>query len=214
MKKKAFTFAELMISLVIVSVVAALLYPAITKYSPNTNKPLFQAAYRTLATAVGEIANTSNVNSIGGVANNAHGLCINFCNKVNIVPEGNVDDTCNTLCSDNEITTTNGMRWRFDQPAGGNFRVSVDVNASNNNLNSANQDNRVFNFQTNGQSLGVFSFTDANIISFDAGGNRIVNKENLKAQDSFWIDINPRGKVIDMSPAGWEDLEDSTNNLD
>ena len=54
-KYSAHTFAELMISLVVVSIIAALLYPMLAKFTPNSNKPLFQAAYRTLSVIISEI---------------------------------------------------------------------------------------------------------------------------------------------------------------
>ena len=41
-KIKAFTFAELMISLVIISVITVILYPTISDLAPNNNKFLFK----------------------------------------------------------------------------------------------------------------------------------------------------------------------------
>ena len=58
-KKTGITFAELMISLVVISVVAAILYPTIAQFTPNANKPLFKAAYNTLSVILAEITNTS-----------------------------------------------------------------------------------------------------------------------------------------------------------
>lgn len=216
MKKKylAHTFAELMISLVIVSVIAALVYPMLVRFNPDTNKPLFQAAYRTLTIVISEIVH-ANIN--GELPNaNANDLCQKFCARTNVVSETvNVLDennqiigenqltACNDVCNDTVITTTNGMRWHFNY-LNPNYRISVDVNSANNNLASSHNDGRTYNFGT-----GVYTFADNQIKT----NNDEYNHENLYNQDSFWIDIDNRGKIIDMSPAGWAHLEDSVDTL-
>jgi len=201
-KHSAFTFAELMVSLTIISIIAALLYPAISQHTPNTNKPLFQSAYRTLIVTIAEILNTRISPELDTGATSGKTLCTNFCNKVNVI---NPDkSSCATLCTANQLTTTNGMRWHFANYDGNVFKISVDVNASNNDIASTNGGN-VFAFN----NKGVFSFSDANIIT---GG--VYNKENLKSQDSFWITIDKFGKIVDMSIAGWTNLEDTPDTAD
>lgn len=220
MKKKylAHTFAELMISLVVVSVIAALVYPMLVRFNPDTNKPLFQAAYRTLTIVISEIVHANLDGELAqqnGNALSATELCQEFCARANVVSETvNVLDAnnqiigqnqltaCNDVCNDTVITTTNGMRWHFNY-LNPNYRISVDVNSANNNLASSHNDGTTFNFGT-----GVFTFTDANIIN-----NGEYNHDNLYNQDSFWINIDNRGKIIDMSPAGWAHLEDSVDTL-
>ena len=117
MKKKylAHTFAELMISLVVVSIIAALLYPMLAKFTPNTNKPLFQAAYRTLSVIISEIVH-ANINGElarqNGTPLTTTELCQEFCERANVVAEcnnnGQCSTDCNDLCADNIINTTNG----------------------------------------------------------------------------------------------------------
>jgi len=209
-KYSAHTFAELMISLVVVSIIAALLYPMLAKFTPNSNKPLFQAAYRTLSVIISEIVHA---NIDGELRKNSDGtqftaqeLCQEFCERANVVAENNVT-TCSTICDDDQIiTTTNGMRWHFNTN-NNDYRISVDVNPSNNDLTSANSDSANINAFDNN---GVFTFTDANIVN-NAG---VYNIQNLKTQDSFWIDIDSKGKILDMSPAGWANLEDSADTLE
>lgn len=134
-KKTGITFAELMISLVVISVVAAILYPTIAQFTPNANKPLFKAAYNTLSVILAEITNTSaqgqidtstsNDNATDEDGNNIvdengdaviisyNRFCMNFCEIANVVQEGDAASDCQTYCADNILTTSNGMRWRF-----------------------------------------------------------------------------------------------------
>ena len=136
-KKRAITFAELMISLVVISVIAALLYPMIAQFTPNVNKPLFKAAYSTLSTVLAEITNTTADGKLPDT------LCQSFCKKANTI-EDSTD--CTDLCNDNDnvLTTTNGMRWKFNKNDNYSspeysassetfqnvFQIIVDVNAS------------------------------------------------------------------------------------
>ena len=132
-RKRAITFAELMISLVVISVIAAILYPTIAQFTPNVNKPLFKAAHSTLSTVLIEIVSaeptgkiadytiTSTTEADGSTTktvtvNEQIELCEEFCKIANVVPETIGDATkseCNNYCNDDVITTTNGMRWRF-----------------------------------------------------------------------------------------------------
>ena len=201
MKKKylAHTFAELMISLVVVSIIAALLYPMLAKFTPNTNKPLFQAAYRTLSVIISEIVHAN----LNGELAHQNGnplsvteLCQEFCARANVVAEcnnnGQCSTDCNDLCTDQRINTTNGMRWHFSTntlTADANYCVGVDVNLSNESQEIAGDTNFGITFDPN-------------------------NVSTLKVQDSFRIDLDSRGKIIDMSPAGWANLEDSVDTLD
>ena len=95
MKKKylAHTFAELMISLVVVSVIAALVYPMLVKFNPDTNKPLFQAAYRTLTIVISEIVHANLDGELAqqnGNALSANLLCQEFCARANVVLDENI----------------------------------------------------------------------------------------------------------------------------
>lgn len=131
-KKSAFTFAELMISLLVISILSAILYPTIAHFTPNSNKPLFKSAYKILNTIVGQIVSESPNGTISdevGMANNnqknirVQEFCRKFCERANVVfsdANPNNPKTCTNECTldawnDNKLvlTTTNGMRWRF-----------------------------------------------------------------------------------------------------
>ena len=67
--KSAFTFAELMVSLVVISIITALLYPTIAELTPNNNKHLYRSAYKTVETVVQDIikAGADNSETFAGV---------------------------------------------------------------------------------------------------------------------------------------------------
>jgi len=117
--KYAFTFAELMISLVIIAVITAILYPTISDLAPNNNKHLFRSAYKTIELVTSEITSNS---TKGEVPSNAQELCKAFKAELNTIDNEN--------CSNNSLQSSNGMRWLFKE----NRVIYVDVNASNNNI--------------------------------------------------------------------------------
>ena len=190
--KAAFTFAELMIALIVISVLSAILYPTIAQFTPNNNKPLFKSAYRAFNEIINEIVNDMPDGKLlqedSTDAITPATLCERFCNKANITATVTARDSdnhptafatdCIADCASestvalvggqnktlsgkkvkNTITTSNGMRWKFDDydsdtnmyyipdPQNGTsgtgagrfsvpvFKITVDVNASNNDL--------------------------------------------------------------------------------
>ena len=222
---KAFTFAELMICLLVISIVAAILYPTMAKFAPNSNKPLFKSGYRILSTVLFDLTN-ENINGelplcAGAVlsqnnatcaAANAVGLCSGFCKEANVVglectSGKKTEECCSDLCtsSDNKLQTTNGMRWHFAYHASSaatpeEFIVTVDVNASNNNLAASLPSGFSSPWGTN----GAFYYEDA---SLSSSGSLL--KDVVKVQDTFEIYIDPKGEIKKISKAGLLNLEDT-----
>ncbi len=218
--KKGFTFAELMISLLVISVLSAILYPTIAQFTPNSNKPLFKSAYKTLTNVLYEITNES---TTGELPTTANGLCTAFCNKANVI-RANDTDTCETLCENGTIQTNNGMRWYFSafNYAGiVTFIIYVDVNASNNNL-TPEAHGTIPETPWGDDYTGVFYYDDSNTANIgiytalptDANPEGTFNANNLKAQDTFEIIVNKKGKITHISAAGWAHLSDSTQSPD
>ena len=141
--KRAFTFAELMISLVVISILAAILYPTVAHFTPNANKPLFKSAYKSLTLAISTIVNDKvdgelplctvndavsglipieNNNSCVNFNTSATALCMAMCEKMNVLPKAGAANN-GTACTGNQnicnngtanvFRTTNGMRWQF-----------------------------------------------------------------------------------------------------
>ena len=288
-RRKAFTFAELMISLIIIAVLSAILYPTIAQFTPNANKPLFKSAYRTFNEVMTEIVNerpdgtlitaNTNIDDDAALETPIQILCIKFCEKANVIMPLKADGTPETTCKDacantqngkpaNLITTSNGMRWYFhdyettyhrrtrkdgnpgtgsimcylndDTPTitqadcvYGVFGIIVDVNASNNNLSlqglsifgNEYDDRYKFNTNCNFESAkggcGTFIYPNTTaptgiyttLPNYSSGNNTPAqyNAQNLKNQDTFEIFIDRHGKIVDMSPAAWANLEDNTD---
>ena len=208
--KSAFTFAELMISLIVIAVLSAILYPTIAQFTPNSNKPLFKSAYKTFNEVMMEIVNANSgelgtYNAAGTfTAMTPKELCTAFCDKANVIHSVTTKDAqgnptayasnCADDCSNerfdktrNTITTSNGMRWKFDayqtnyrDPAprngtsgngaptlsNGAFKIIVDVNASNNNLSQQNVTaDQTFNSKCDNTSkggCGTFKYNNTN----------------------------------------------------
>jgi len=253
--KYAFTFAELMISLLVISVLSAILYPTIAQFTPNANKPLFKAAYKNITSIIAEIVNEKpdgelplciNTDKVPVKANSTcdnhstsgEAICKAICLKSNVINTKDLDsdettydsDTaqCETYCTSSRrvFTTTNGMRWAIEKHLNSSdntfeyFTILVDVNSSNNNLPSAkNETGLDGNLNTMWEKdTGRFDF---NSDGFGEDSTHIYkneskdfNKANLKIQDTFWIKIDKYGKVIDISPAGWANLEDNLDTED
>lgn len=58
---KAFTLAEVMITMAILGILASVLLPAVSKVRPNENKALFKKAYYVAERVVGELINDDNL---------------------------------------------------------------------------------------------------------------------------------------------------------
>ncbi len=206
--KKGFTFAELMISLVIIAVITAILYPTISELAPNNNKHLFKSAYKTIEMVISDINNDNTINVFPTTAND---MCDKFSAKLNLSTnnsnscqanntntpvkdkDGNVlkDDKGNDVTEvtnlKNSFQTTNGMRWYFDEsadPAG--VKIYIDVNASNNKTDSKDS-------ITNSWKQGSF------------GGNTTI-------QDTFFVIVDNQGRIISIDSVGRQHLLDESEN--
>ena len=204
--KSAFTFAELMISLVVIAVLSAILYPTIAQFTPNSNKPLFKSAYKTLNEVLTEIINDQPNGQLGtyiesganegtwnvGI-NSARWLCVRFCEKANVImplkADGTPETTCNGACTNTQnnkpadlITTSNGMRWRFMRyDKGFHDRVRRDGRAGNASTCLTYSDNGNLSGTCNGNDVyGVFGI----IVDVNASNN------NLSLEGSPIFDSN------------------------
>ncbi len=189
--KKGFTFAELMISLVVIAVITAILYPTISELAPNNNKQLFKSAYKTIELVL------SDLNAESTFTTDSNDLCERFEAKLNTINDST--DRCTSGANDlNHFTTTNGVRWFFTTD-GNNARIIFDVNASNNNM--ATREDR-----TGAQGINNFSLTN-NGNNIWTNGN-FINPNNATFTDTFAVDINPAGKIISISDPGRAHLRD------
>lgn len=139
--KKGFTLAEILISLTILGVLAAILFPLLHKYSPDKNKIMFRKGYYTIEKSVSQLANdethypsgttwSGGSCSLSGVSTEClfHNTTLTaditagkdkFCyllsDLLNTI--GTIDCTSTNLAKTNITTwnfkTTDGIKWRL-----------------------------------------------------------------------------------------------------
>lgn len=189
--KKAFTFAELMISLVIIAIVTAILYPTISELTPNNNAHLFKATYKTIEMVISEIVNSPNNATVPQTATD---LCTEFEKRLNIM--GNTD------CTNGFLQTSNGVAWVFQE----NGIIYVDVNASNNRI-----ENEAWKNNTGTQPTSE----ETPVIIFDKFKNHGIigtySPSNTVARDTFRVTISGTGKITTDTTAT-QHLQGTTDN--
>ena len=218
-RMNAFTFAELMVSLVIIAVITALLYPTITELSPNNNKQLFRSAYKTVELTVQDII-TSPINSANRDAfGSTEDFCLAFKDRLNTVGWAGVAPATGGAAPSYsgcdagqpmELRTSNGMRWWFQNYTPGNpgvHTIYVDVNASNNSSNFTSQACGTDVGQCNGDLADPTTAPTLPTV-WPTGSFRI---NNSTMRDTFKIQVRTDGKVIiDNDTVGASHLRDET----
>lgn len=141
---KAFTLAEVMITMAILGVLASILLPAVSKVRPNENKTLFKKAYYIAERMVYELVNdedlypegafsdTSEVTYNGTKYSGNDKFCRLFGVKVNTVSNSVTCASSSSEPSDSNVpsyVTTDGIRWYMPITAfTSNTHITVDVN--------------------------------------------------------------------------------------
>lgn len=230
-KINAFTFAELMISLVIIAVITVILYPTLSDLAPNNNKVLFKSTYKTIEMIISDIMVTSDIPNLTNANNSDNAsacLCNEFADRMNVNMAVNAG--CAAVLSacpsggtyssfgdaKNTFVTTNGVRWAFKYNANNTHEILVDVNASNNALDPA-AGNITINASNNPPPTGwganlnnIWSDVKNANAGYTARGINYTN--NAITQDTFLIRIaatgNNRGKITVLSSAGNSHLLD------
>ena len=211
--KKGFTFAELMISLVIISVISAILYPTIADLAPNENAALFRSAYRSMSIALSEVMNDT---SDGVVPHNeTNALCLRLAEKLNVRT-----NNCNTSAT---FITSNGMRWYVSDTctpdgAGGCTNVAIapviiiDVAASNNDTPVANYNatNLSYDITIEGVSTDIHNHTLNFANAFQNNGITGGRSGDGKTQDTFVFAFNENGRMTGMDNAGYSHIKGET----
>lgn len=153
MVKKAFTLAEVLSTLLILGVLAAILIPTIVKIKPNSSKSMFKKAYYIAERVLSEIVNDETyypeedttipnlVNedavktSLGEEVSGNEKFCLLFADKVNTTDS--VDCTTTTIASgttdlnSGNFTTADGITWHLPvTPVGSETTVFTNPNAT------------------------------------------------------------------------------------
>lgn len=138
-KRRGFTLAEVMVTIGLLGVLAAILTPAILNTTPNANRVMFKKAYSIAETAVSNMINDDTYYPAGGSPGfsntSATGLpagvekfCYLFSQQVNILGAA-------PSCSSSSYTflTTDGVKWKlypgsFTVGDIYNYKLLIDVN--------------------------------------------------------------------------------------
>ncbi|MDD3436574.1 MAG: prepilin-type N-terminal cleavage/methylation domain-containing protein [Candidatus Gastranaerophilales bacterium] len=136
MVKKGFTFSEMLVTILIIGIVAAIIIPLIPNIMPSQNKVMFKKAYSTLENTVSELINNSmyypeeqtaldaggvtvsrgfnyTLNSSGGYYTN-NKFCTLFSDLLNTV--GSVSCPAYNVAGTGTFTTTDGVVWTLNFP--------------------------------------------------------------------------------------------------
>ncbi|MFA6988538.1 MAG: type II secretion system protein [Candidatus Gastranaerophilaceae bacterium] len=162
--KKAFTLAEVLITLALIGVISSIIIPALMNSLPNNNKYLYRAAYRTVEQVLSDLINNGSLYSDAlnnGFKNttDATYFCDNFTNEVNLI---NSTDCANVRTPSANptvpnFTTSNGMRWwGFVNTFATTANIWVDVDGANKGKNTISSDILRINIQ----QLGKIIITD------------------------------------------------------
>jgi prepilin-type N-terminal cleavage/methylation domain-containing protein len=207
--EQAFTLTELLIALGVIAILCAILLPIIFNLMPNQNTIMAKRAYYAVQTIVSDMINddacypdkTSSVNNPKVGFDDAAGSA--NCTQWD---ESHLDDTTTTQAaekfkaiftdkmgvstSDGSFTTSDGMDWKFDNPAfssssttGGSIRIYVDVNGKNSEPNCG------------GNSTSPVSYSSA----FNTGSDSSCTNRST-GFDRFSIIVNGDGGVS-VNPA-------------
>lgn len=120
--KKAFTMAEVLITLAILAIIAAFIIPILIETTPNENRILYKKMFHEIATGVQNLINDNSKYAEPKAGfltpmDETKGFCDEFVAMINTV--GNVDCTASAAPSNGDKTgynfiTTNGAKlWGF-----------------------------------------------------------------------------------------------------
>ena len=235
--KKGYTLAEILITLGIIGIVSALIFPLANRMRPNENKVKFLQTYDAIAKVVKELANDSSVYpaagtiNIAGTPTSVSYLRCPFCNVYVMDNTGNIFRRPNKLGSliaerFNSDANTNTIQsiLNYDPDSNGNYYDNLyTFLETNRRLDDPHftTDNGIeiysYTYVQNPATNGLNSIDYATYVYFDidgAGqGNGCFSLDGgCQEQDIFKLRIDGDGTVIPADPLGAAYLR-TRNNL-
>lgn len=145
-KIKAYTLSEVLVTIGILGVLAAMIIPAVTKTKPDVNKVMFKKAYSSIEKTVADMIGDSiaypstdttgfanaDTSGITGFPASTDKFCYLFSQRMNTVNTVN----CPSTGGPGTFTTTDGIVWTFTVPstftvgASNYYNIKIDVNGT------------------------------------------------------------------------------------
>lgn len=211
MKKQGYTLAEVLITLGIIGILAAIMIPLANKFRPDSTKVAYLTTYDSLVTALDGIINNEDIYPTvsGGrdyskkpllntVAAEIDGIQIaagsnKLCRVLNATLRSdakNIDLKVDNACSDNYIAAnlneTNNFSKDFTAKNGAQFQI--------------------------GRVSNLYYETDIYVdIDGNEGNNCIYDAETCPNPDRFKFFVGANGKIVPADPMGIHYLETRTN---
>lgn len=203
MKRRGFTLAELLITLCVIGVVAAIMIPSIVKSKPDSSKALYLTTYNELAKTINELANSSNIFPI------CQG---EYCFKASPL-----------------FNTSKGVNDKYSAGNGKLCKLLAEnLNAQNNSCSdSYEQFDGNFSFTTQ-KGIQFFVSTDRRIVSdalgeyqtdiyIDVNGpkgpNKLYGEDGCTTPDRFKLLVSAAGEIVIADPMGTAYLKKNKNWL-
>lgn len=228
--KKGFTLAEVMVTLGLLGVLAAVLVPAVTKVTPNSSKVMFKKTYYTLEKVIGSMINdeanypSSQVDPLAALPQGfnytnptTNGTANKFCYFLGQNLNTLAPATC-PLVSDTPglgtFTTTDGATWAVylpisDQTTTANYNLAANQNAASQFPLAANLYTTVITVDVNGSKAPNCGH-DAFSTTYLPTAVSACSGANLGKPDTFQIGIRYDGKLRIQDSDGTEDTDATT----
>ena len=193
MKKSGFTLAEVLISLCIVGILAAIMMPMVNKYRPDENKIRFLQMYQTLGETIPAIANSQKAYPIvDGSLNYNDAPLMNVDAKINVEGEeiSGVTKFCRLLAMGLNTTGTISCPKDFLEPDKFVFTPSF---TTDNGIQLMVQTKRSLN---TGTGLGEYVsevYIDVNGVG--NGNDCFATTEACKEPDRFKLGVSADGSI-------------------
>lgn len=202
MKSKGYTLAEVLITLAVIGVIAAVVAPLINKYRPDTTKIMYLKTYDAVVESIDFLAKSNDFYPL--ILKNDDGTLYDFSNnplyntsvvKLSDATFGGKNKLCATLAY--VLSSNKSAECKPDYLE----QDSVDTNwSSNKSFDSRN--GAEFIVTTNRDDEGTIYKTD---IYFDVNGtkgNNCLYSDNCKEPDRFKLSVSAKGQVYPTDPIG------------
>ena len=205
MKKHGFTLAEVLITLGIIGVVAALVLPAINNLRPNEIKSKYLKTYYALCDTVKEmVSNSKEYPLTDGSWSYSNAPLLNNNSVSNSVSRDNNYNDAKKFC---EL-----LAWKFNAVNGNSCSDTIYNTDPASNLQRADywsqsfstKDGTAFSIRphayTTATANAAFGMNVIVDVNGDAAPNCIYDANNCKAPDTFWFFVYADGRVVAADP--------------